>query len=98
MLAPNLHLEPISQDSPLPPGMKKAVKAEATSKGALRLSDDDDAAILEEASRRVALEHEEAFGEDCVCDDSDEDDNDEIEEEGDEDGVGELGEGEGEGE
>jgi len=54
-----LELAPPSDDNPLPKNMKKDRKVVVTKKGAVRVSEADDLAIIEEANRREMFEHEE---------------------------------------
>ena len=61
LVAPDLKLKPISAKNKLP---NTCNKTQATKLNAEKLRDDDHEAILEEISRRTALEHGEFDGED----------------------------------
>eukprot|EP00966_Prymnesium_polylepis_P239845 5546282-Prymnesium_polylepis.1 len=91
VVAADLKLEPISAENPLPAGLKKSQKQEMTRKSAVKLSKEEDAAILEEIHRREVLEHEEE-----ESDEEGSDDEEDGEEEGSDDGEDEDEGGDGE--
>ena len=86
-------MRPIADDNPLPKNMKKDRKKEMTQKGAVRVSDDDDLAILEEANRREMFEHKEQDDDDDDGTEGEEEEEDEEDEESAEED-GDDGEGE----
>ena len=52
VIIPNLKVRPVSNDNPLPVGMRKASKQIASQRGAWRISDEDNAFLLEESHSR----------------------------------------------
>ena len=82
VIAADLALAPISEENKLPPGMNKKKKAEATKKKAVRVDPKEHEVMLDEISRREALEFDEE-GEESEDDSEDEESSDE--EEGEED-------------
>ena len=52
VIIPNLKVRPVSSDNPLPVGMRKVSKQIASRRGAWRISDEDNAFLLEESHSR----------------------------------------------
>ena len=52
-------MDPISSENPFPKGCNRCTKADATKKGARRISDNSIEKVLEQIGCRTALDHDE---------------------------------------